>query len=152
MLMQALGATMAVTELAKTFAPRYRPFLAYPQAERGYVRRDSPDAAASFWSGHSAMAFAAATTGSIDACRGGGPLGCLGPALALHSLAVSTAAMRVLAGKHHVSDVIVGGAVGAAVATIVALVHAPKGREEGVDAMRTGLAAQAVSFSFTGIF
>jgi membrane-associated phospholipid phosphatase len=72
--------------------------------------------------------------------------------LALHSLAVSTAAMRVLAGKHHVSDVIVGGAVGAAVATIVALVHAPKGREEGVDAMRTGLAAQAVSFSFTGIF
>lgn len=128
-LSEALGVTLLATETVKLLVPRPRPFLAFAGSGRGSARA-SPDAVASFWSGHSATAFCAAAVGSIDACRAPNPLGCLAPALGLHVLAATTAFGRVLAGKHHVTDVWAGSAVGAAIGAAVAFAHA-SGRRPG---------------------
>jgi membrane-associated phospholipid phosphatase len=128
MLAQALGLNFAVTEIIKLSVPRYRPFVAFASLADDRARV-APDASASFWSGHTSAAFAAAAIGAFDACRADNPLGCLAPTIALHTLAASTGLMRVLAGKHHITDVVVGAAVGSAVGAIVALSHAPQGRE-----------------------
>ena len=145
MLAEALGLTFAATEIVKLTVPRYRPFLAFPSASQD-AARTAPDASASFWSGHTSAAFAAAAIGAFDACRAQGPLGCGAPAVGLHALAASTGLMRVLAGKHHLTDVIVGAAVGSAIGGAVALAHAPAGRE-GRTAGHAMLGSQAAMMS-----
>lgn len=140
-LSEALGLTLLATEAAKLFVPRPRPFLAF-EGSGSAEARASTDAVASFWSGHSALAFSAAAVGSFDACRAPNPLGCLGPALTLHALAASTAWGRILAGKHHVSDVVVGGAVGGAIGTAVAFAHGAEPRRGDATAGRTVAGAQ----------
>ena len=147
MMAQAIGVTYAFTEIVKTVAPRPRPFLAWPPAGDDTSARSSPDAVASYLSGHTSFAFAAASVGTFDACRARGPLGCMGPAIGLHALAMATAAGRVLAGKHHVSDVIAGAGIGAAVGTAVSMLHAPVGREQGVDGGRAIAASQGMMLS-----
>ena len=144
-LAEALGVDFALTEIVKHAVPRHRPFIAYPSPHDDPARI-APDCTASFWSGHTSAAFAAAAIGAFDACRVDGPLGCTGPAVGLHALAASTALMRILAGKHHVSDVVVGAAVGSAIGSAVALTHAPKGRE-AVGAGHAVLGSQAVMMS-----
>ncbi len=119
---EALGLTMLLTETAKTTFPRYRPFLAFDPADSDHVRTTA-DVQASFWSGHTALAFSSAAVGSVDAFRSPGPLGPWVPALGLHALALSTGLFRVLAGMHHISDVAVGAAVGSAVGLAVSAVH-----------------------------
>jgi membrane-associated phospholipid phosphatase len=145
MLFQALGLNFALTEVVKHAVPRPRPFIAFP-SQGQHPARVAPDASASFWSGHTSGAFAAAAIGAFDACRVNGPLGCTVPAVGLHALAASTGLMRVLAGKHHVSDVLAGAAVGSAIGTAVALAHAPRGRE-GREAGQTVLGSQVAMLS-----
>ncbi|MBI5534623.1 MAG: phosphatase PAP2 family protein [Deltaproteobacteria bacterium] len=149
-LAEALGVNFAITEVAKLAMPRPRPFLAFPSSTYDPART-APDANASFWSGHTSAAFAAAAIGAFDACRSDSPLGCVGPAIGLHTLAASTGLMRVLAGKHHVTDVIVGAAVGSAIGGAVALAHAPKGRE-GRTAGHAMLGGQAAMLSMMWIW
>jgi undecaprenyl-diphosphatase len=146
-LLQAIGLTLAATEGVKTLVPRHRPFASFAPAGRSEPWRASGDAAASFWSGHAALAFAAAAVGSFDACGAESRLGCAAPAVALHSLAASAAMMRVLAGRHHVSDVVAGGVVGGAVGSAVALAHAPAGRRPATDAGHAVMAGQGLALT-----
>jgi len=150
-LAEAVGITAVATELTKIVVPRYRPFLAFPPQDGG-ASRSSPDANASFWSGHSALTFAAAAIGSFDACRSDSPLGCAAPAIGLHAFAAATAWGRVLAGKHHTSDVLVGSAVGSGIGALVAMLHAPAGRERGRAAGQTVAGAQVVMLGFAWAF
>jgi membrane-associated phospholipid phosphatase len=145
MLAQAVGLNVLATEVVKIAVPRYRPFLAFPAApgDPGHTGRDTT---ASFWSGHTSVAFASAAIGAFDACRADNPLGCAGPAIGLHVLAATAGLMRVLAGKHHVSDVIAGAITGGAIGSAVALLHGKK-RAGDADAGRTVMGGQAVMMS-----
>jgi membrane-associated phospholipid phosphatase len=151
-LAQALGITYALTEAVKIAVPRYRPFLAYgPQPDD--PARTAPDANASFWSAHSATAFAAAAIGTFDACRVRSDLGCYAPAIGLHVLAVSTALGRVLAGRHHVSDVVVGGVMGGAIGSAVAFAHpSPSRGEHQAAAAHAVIGSQLVMVSLNGVW
>lgn len=146
MLAQALGVTGLITESVKLSAPRFRPYLAFGPSPDDRSRTDA-EASASFWSAHTAMAFAAAAVGSFDACRVRSDLGCVGPAVGLHALGVATGVSRVVAGMHHISDVIVGAVAGSAVGSAVALLHAPGGREKGKPAAHAMIGSDVVMLS-----
>lgn len=110
------------------------------------VRAAGDDAWLSFYSGHSALAFGAAVTGSyLHGARATDPNAralVWGVELAA---AAATANLRVRAGKHFYSDVLVGAVVGAGVGYLVPALHAedgaryaPSGRDYA--AMGLGLA------------
>ncbi|HQP35355.1 MAG TPA: phosphatase PAP2 family protein [Polyangiaceae bacterium] len=149
-LAEAIGVTLAVTELTKIAVPRYRPFLAFEP--RPGASRVSQDASASFWSGHSALTFAAAAIGAFDACRVDSPVGCAAPAIGLHAFAAATAWGRVMAGKHHASDVLVGAAVGSGLGALVAMLHAPDGRERGRGAGQALAGSQVFMLGASWVF
>jgi diacylglycerol kinase family enzyme/membrane-associated phospholipid phosphatase len=101
----AIGVTSAVTNLpAKLLTGRTRPDLAVVPELRRLAR---VPASTSFPSGHSASAFAFATAASLEEPR---------LRLPLHALAAAVASSRVYTGVHYPGDVLVGSAIGVAVA------------------------------------
>jgi diacylglycerol kinase family enzyme/membrane-associated phospholipid phosphatase len=101
----AIGVTSAVTNLpAKLLTGRTRPDLALVPELRRLAR---VPASTSFPSGHSASAFAFATAASLEEPR---------LRLPLHALAAAVASSRVYTGVHYPGDVLVGSAIGIAVA------------------------------------
>lgn len=118
------GVVVAATELTKRVALRPRPYTwsdAWPEA---YGAHERADADHSFWSGHTAgtaynLGYLAA---SWHAWGPRGP-GRVPGVVAAYGLAAAGTALvgvaRVEAGKHHVSDVLVGGLVGAGVGVVV---------------------------------
>jgi hypothetical protein len=108
------------------------------------------DAGLSFYSGHAALSFAAAVSGSYlyarrtpdaraRALMWGVELG----------LATATANLRVRAGRHFYSDVLVGALLGSAAGVAVPLLHSEPGhryRPSGADAaaMAAGVSAGAL--------
>jgi len=116
---QNVWITANITQSVKMFALRNRP---YTQAA-GFVSTKNDDHF-SFFSGHSAITATAATTailmainqqnmsnwGKVAAYSAGG-------------LALTTASLRIAAGKHYPSDVVTGILVGVAVAVINTHLH-----------------------------
>ncbi len=119
---EALAVNFALNQVVKFAVRRPRPYVydpAVPEEEK-----TAPDAALSFYSGHTSTAFCAATAYSFSfTVRHGGSRLVLPVWLGSHALAAATAVLRVEAGKHFWTDVITGAVVGSSVGLIVAWLH-----------------------------
>jgi len=114
----AVGVTSATANLgAKQLFPRRRPRRPVTTAEREEHETKMPTSS-SFPSGHTASAFAFATTVTLDV-----------PALALplYGLAAIVGYSRVHNGVHHPSDVMAGGVLGLTVGSAVRAITARHG-------------------------
>jgi membrane-associated phospholipid phosphatase len=122
-LAQSLLITQSLTQLTKFAVRRTAPFVYDPNAPIDAVR--GPDAARSFISGHTAMAFAATSTYATTFWlrHPDSPLRFLVLGLGA-ALALSVGALKVAAGYHFWTDVTAGALVGAGVGTLVPLLHA----------------------------
>lgn len=127
--LQVYGLTLLTTNLIKVAVKRARPLTYNPTFSA--EARFAGDARLSFPSGHSSMAFAAATTlalGLFD--RHGGSAGAWTGAAVAYTAAASVASLRMAGGKHFLTDVLAGAAVGTLVAVVVTRAHRPDARGE----------------------
>jgi membrane-associated phospholipid phosphatase len=121
-LVETATVNAALTTAVKFAVGRPRPF-SYGLDGSGRDPTDG-DARLSFYSGHSSTTFAMATayaylfTARHPRSRWVPPVWILG-----YALAGTTAALRVAAGKHFYSDVIVGAIAGTAVGVAIPAVH-----------------------------
>jgi len=123
---QSMAINVALASVAKQLVQRPRPYTySQKQSVRAYAKAQGTDAYLSFYSGHAAATFGAATTGAYL-------LGTSNASPALKSfawgagfgVAAMTASLRVRAGKHFYSDVLVGSLVGMTVGYVVPALHA----------------------------
>lgn len=115
--LESFAVTFGVTNITKVLVGRARP----PVAECFARRLHDPDARCagrpnvSFYSGHSAAAFTGAglvcAFGTIVPMHGEGAVGQI-PCVSALAVATTTAVLRIIANKHHSSDVIFGSAMG----------------------------------------
>lgn len=120
---QTIGANILVNSMVKQHVARPRP-CTYPE---GVGCKGDKDKFASFYSGHSSNAFVAATAGSLMLTEGLDNSWMRGSFWAYElGLAAATANMRVKAGKHYYSDVLVGAGMGVLVGTMIPALHGVK--------------------------
>lgn len=145
---ESLGASLMLNAIVKYTVQRPRPYT-YNKHPRvvAYTEEAGKDSRLSFYSGHAALSFTAAVSGSYlfalstDDKKARAVM--WGVEVALASM---TANLRVVAGKHFYSDVIVGAVMGTAVGFLVPALHADSRgvyRPSGVEfaAMAGGLVA-----------
>jgi membrane-associated phospholipid phosphatase len=136
---QSIAINSLIAGVAKRLVQRPRPYLYSkdPLVQR-YAKDEGDDAYMSFYSGHAALSFGAAVTGAYL-------LGASGTSRRIMPfawssglmLAAATSSLRVRAGKHFYSDVLVGGLIGITVGYVVPALHAdgdpykPSGSEIG---------------------
>ncbi|MBI5069234.1 MAG: phosphatase PAP2 family protein [Deltaproteobacteria bacterium] len=140
MLVEATSVAVLATQVAKLAAARLRPYAwADPAGGHG------PDSRRSFWSGHTAFTFAAASAaGTVARLRGyrSWPW-ILGLGLAG---AAATGWLRMAADRHWATDVLVGAAVGTAAGLgIPAWLH---GRRGDAGAPRVALVPLGIAGTF----
>jgi membrane-associated phospholipid phosphatase len=113
---QTAAANGIMTELIHWISQRPRPYVyASP------TQSENPADYTSFYSGHTSFAATATLALLITLFARGVPLPFLVPvALASLSLTASTAAFRVLAGRHFLTDVLAGGIAGLLIALFIA--------------------------------
>lgn len=108
-----------ITQTVKMLALRNRPYTQVP----GFVSSKTDDHF-SFFSGHSAITATAATTAILMALNQPNiPTWGKAAAYTAGGLALTTAGLRIAAGKHYPSDVVTGILVGVAVAVINTKLH-----------------------------
>lgn len=119
---EAIGLTAGVLLMTKSFAGRYRP-AAYNSDLSIDIRMDD-DNRESFYSGHSAYSFMAATLFAQFLCDYY-PESRYKPLFWVGSLSVSTlaAVFRIPAGKHFPTDVLTGASMGTATALFTIISH-----------------------------
>lgn len=123
-LLETFAITTTVTNVVKYGVRRPRPYT-YELAAGTPL--DNNGDTLSFFSGHTAVCFSMATAYSYLFMRRHPDSALKVPMwIGTHALASTTAVMRVLAGKHFWSDVMVGAAVGSAIGLAVPLLHDPK--------------------------
>jgi membrane-associated phospholipid phosphatase len=117
---EAMMLTEGVTMLLKDSVGRRRPW-SYDDGHGGLARDD----VRSFPSGHSSETFAAVSVGCVTFVRRHRPkaLGAVAACAPGYALAGLTAALRVNAGAHFPSDVLIGAALGTAIGITVPLLH-----------------------------
>jgi membrane-associated phospholipid phosphatase len=123
---ESLAVNLAVFEGAKHLIQRPRPYLySKSPAVARYAQSQGDDAYQSFYSAHAATAFCAATAGAYlagaSAKSGGVRALAWGGGFAAASAAAN---LRVRAGKHFYSDVVIGGLLGIAIGYAVPALHA----------------------------
>lgn len=128
--------TFGVTNLTKAATRRKRPYLyndAFTVEERAELARDSGEGTLSFPSGHTAVAFAAATFLSTVYADLHGPTRA-SKWIWISSLGVASlvGVARVQGGMHFRTDVLVGAAVGAAIGHLVPRIHRIGGPDVGL--------------------
>ena len=120
---QAVLTCGALTQIVKLSVQRPRPFLY--RDDQGEAIYDNPESYLSFWSGHTATAFAAATafatTFHLRHPRSGARLAVWAASLLAAS---AEGVIRVLAGDHYPTDVLAGAAAGAGFGLGVPWLHA----------------------------
>lgn len=122
MYLQTAFLNFAVTNIAKSSVRRNRPFVYNPDAP--LHMKFQRDARFSFFSGHTSTTasfcfFTASMVQAYSTNRTGKTLAWVGAAV----LPAITGYLRMRAGKHFFSDVVVGYAVGAAIGIGVPLIH-----------------------------
>jgi membrane-associated phospholipid phosphatase len=144
-----------INQVAKFALARERPFVHYlpraPNALRELTSSPSDDNL-SFFSGHTTVAFAIATSSATVASMRGYRLAPVLWGTGL-TLAASVGYLRIAADKHYLSDVLTGALVGSIVGVAVPLIfHSPK--EESSSSSQAALMAPAVrpAFAFSGMF
>jgi membrane-associated phospholipid phosphatase len=118
----ALLSAAVFQEVMKHFTGRARPYLSgcADDDRDGDLDCESADAHRSFVSGHATMAFAGASVGCVHHARlplYDDPLADASACAGALVVAAATAIARVLADKHHLSDVLAGAAAGALIGT-----------------------------------
>ena len=124
-LAEVMAVNAGLNGLVKSAVRRPRPLVydadldAVPLADRL-----APDAALSFYSQHSSTAFAMATAYSYLFMRRHPGSRLIAPVwLISEALATTTAALRVAAGKHFITDVFTGAVVGSALGLLIPYLH-----------------------------
>jgi len=121
-LAETYAVTSAIAGIVKVSVERPRPSLY--NASLGPEVRGNSDATHSFFSGHTAAAFSMATSYSyLFTLRHPDSNWVIPIWVGTHALAAATAFLRVEAGHHFWSDVLVGAAVGSAVGLAVPYLH-----------------------------
>lgn len=123
---QAMAINVAIASLTKQLVQRPRPYTYSNDPKvKAYAKSEGTDAYMSFYSGHAAITFAAATTGAyLLNTTSASPVAKNIAWGAGFGVAAMTASLRVRAGKHFYSDVLVGSIVGTSVGFIVPALHA----------------------------
>jgi len=123
---EALAVNLALFEGAKRLVQRPRPYLySTSPAVARYAAAQGDDAYQSFYSGHAATAFCAATAGAYLVAASSTSSGVRALAWGGGFAAAGAAAnLRVRAGKHFYSDVVIGGLLGIAIGYAVPALHA----------------------------
>lgn len=122
---ETYGATYLTVNTLKVIVRRLRPFNYDPRFVEARVEGDSR---ASFPSGHSALAFAgAATLFSMLDQRFPEEPWAIGTSIGGFLLATTVATSRVLAGRHFLSDVLVGAAIGTTFGLFIPWLHRGSG-------------------------
>ena len=144
---ETLAVDLALVQLAKYAVQRPRPYTYSkdPDVQR-YARSQGDDAYMSFYSSHAAMAFGAATSGAYLLSASGASQTVRDVAWASgFGVAAMTSMLRVRAGKHFFSDVVIGALMGTVVGYVVPALHADGKRfspsSKDVDAALGGLVA-----------
>ncbi len=123
---QTMAINVAIASITKQLVQRPRPY-AYSKDPKvqAYAKSEGTDAFMSFYSGHAAISFAAATTGAyLLGTSDASPVAKNIAWGAGFGIAAMTASLRVRAGKHFYSDVLVGSLVGMTVGYVVPALHA----------------------------
>ena len=132
--LQTMGAALLLVEIIKVAAARPRP-LTYNQSF-GKEARFTGDSRLSFPSGHSALSFASASLISVMLVdRYGWSAPTMAAVIGLYGVAAGVALMRNLAGKHFVSDVLAGSAIGTLLGLALPIFHL-QGDRSPEDALR----------------
>lgn len=120
--LQTILMTQALTQITKSAVSRPAPLVYNPNA--GQEHLDSPDAFRSYFSGHTATSFAAATayTYTFWKRHPNSPwrFVVLG---ASHALALGAGMLKIKAGYHYATDVAAGALVGSAMGVLVPMLH-----------------------------
>lgn len=118
-MLQAASMTLLATNVTKVIARRARPFTHDGPSGRAPISDDNW----SFFSGHTALSFSIVTASrSMAASRGATTSKCLWTWVGF-PVASTIGYMRIAAGKHYLTDVLVGAAVGVGVGTLVPRLH-----------------------------
>jgi membrane-associated phospholipid phosphatase len=121
-LAETYAITTLITNIVKMSVNRPRPYV-YDVSLSPEVR-SSGDATRSFFSGHASTAFAMATSYSYMFMMRHPRSKLVIPIwIGTHALATATALLRVEAGRHFWSDILVGAAVGSAIGLAVPYLH-----------------------------
>lgn len=116
---QNLWLTGNSVQLVKILVQRSRPYT----SAAGYQFNGNKDDNYSFLSGHSALTASAATTAILYAFRNNSSSTLKYTTTSAGILALTTATLRILAGKHYPSDVLTGILFGAGVSILNAQLH-----------------------------
>ncbi|MDD9936020.1 MAG: phosphatase PAP2 family protein [Myxococcales bacterium] len=121
--LQTILLTQATTQLTKAAVRRNAPFV-YDESVPLDVRENDPDATRSFFSGHTATAFAASTAYTVTYWlrHPDDPLRWVVLATG-GAIATTVGLLKVEAGYHFWTDVIAGAAVGTSIGTLVPILH-----------------------------
>ncbi len=124
--MEALAFTSALQTLGNLVSSRERPYVRECGADVPELAGDcvQDNRHRSFFSGHTSLAFTAASVGCVHRAKVPvyGEGGALAPCVVGYSLAAATGALRVVADYHYLSDVAVGAVLGTVVGLSVPLV------------------------------
>ncbi len=111
LILEAMVASQAVNQSVKFSVARERPFVAALSPSQKPLTTQPDDNDLSFFSGHAAYVFALVTAGATVARLRGYEHWWAILAAGL-PLAVATATLRLIADKHYLSDVVIGGSIG----------------------------------------
>ena len=139
-------------ELAKSLVTRVRPYMYSPNIPVNLVL--DGDWNESFPSGHSTLAFAGATFASYVFSKyfSDSPWKYVVTA-ASYSIATATAVFRVASGKHFVTDVLTGAAIGTATGFLVPWLHSFKAEKNNAGASyATGVSTEIEPLVYMGGF
>ena len=121
-LLEVIAVKNVLTTLSKYIIRRPRPY-AYDSRLKD-ARRNELNASLSFYSGHTSYSFCMASAYSYLFARRHPDSPLVIPVwIGTHALASTTAVLRVKAGRHFWSDVVVGAAVGSAIGLVVPWLH-----------------------------
>jgi membrane-associated phospholipid phosphatase len=122
---ETLSLTLALTSVTKYLVRRPRPYVYHSDPRvSDYAERRGKDSHLSFLSGHTAMAFGAAVSGSYLFTQTSGDRGARAGVWGTELfLAATTAGLRVRAGQHFPSDALVGAVVGTGLGVAIPSLH-----------------------------
>lgn len=136
-----------IKELTKLAVNRTRPYMYYDADTFPEKDVDDGDWANSFPSGHSAMAFSAATFTSYTFCKYFPDSNLRIPVVAgSYAMACGVAALRLSSGNHFMTDVLTGAAIGSAVGFLVPWLHTINAKNDLNVALRADGISVAVIF------
>ncbi len=130
---EASSLAFASYEVVKHLAARERPYVHYGDPDRPHATRDD----LSFWSGHTALAFAlAASAGTLSSLhRERSAPWVWGVGM---TLASGVGYLRIASDTHYLTDVVAGALVGTAFGLVVPRLRSPQGREPATGALAPG--------------